>query len=93
MIIKNATFGKTENTIVCELGAGDVFMLGSKKGNNGEVILALKTIEPREIGIKRKTDINSFDELQPEIVFIFNKIESLDALIDTLLDCRTEMLS
>jgi len=93
MITKNATFGKTENTVVCELGIGDVWMLGSKKGENGEVVLALKTTEPREINVKENASVDSYDEMQPEIVFIFNKIESLDALIGSLQDCRTEMLS
>lgn len=93
MINKNATFGKTENVVVCELGTGDVWMVGSEKGNNGEVILALKTTEPREINVKENSEVCSYDEMKPEIVFIFNKVESLDALIGMLQDCREEMIS
>jgi len=92
MIIKNAVYGKTQNVTICELGSGDVWMLGSKKGEKGEVVLALKTTEPREINVKENAEVGSYDEMQPEIVFIFNKIESLDALIGSLQDCRNEML-
>ncbi|NCC88323.1 MAG: hypothetical protein EOM05_10770 [Clostridia bacterium] len=93
MIIKNATFGKTENVTILEMGTGDVLMIGSKKGVDGEVVLALKTTEPKEIDVKLKTGFSSYDEMQPELVFIFNKAKSLNALIGVLNDCLAEMLS
>lgn len=78
--------------MVCEIGTGDVWMLGSEKGENGETVLALKTINPpRPIGVTEKADVDSFDEMEPELVFIFNKVESINALIDMLKDCKGEM--
>ena len=93
MITKNATYGQTKNVMVCEMGTGDVWMLGSEKGEKGETVLAMKTVaEPRPINVIEKASVETFDEMQPELVFIFNKIESIDSFINMLKDCRTEML-
>ena len=92
MIHKKANFGKTKDIMVCEMGTGDVWMLGSERGENGETILAFKSINPpKPIGVKKKSDVSSFDEMKPELVFIFNKIESIDSLIGMLSDCKGEM--
>jgi hypothetical protein len=93
MIVKNAKLGETENVMVCVLGTGDVWMLGSKKGENGEVILAMKTIdEPKPIGAHLEPSVETFDEMEPELAFIFNKVESIDSLIAMLEDCKITML-
>lgn len=92
MIHKNANFGNTKNIMVCEMGIGDVWMVGSVKGENGETVLAMKTIaEPKPINVIENASVNSFDEMEPELVFIFNKIESIDSLINMLKDCKSEM--
>jgi len=93
MINKKADYGKTKDIMVCEIGTGDVIMISSEKGENGETILALKTVsEPHPINIITKTDIKTFDEMKPELVFIFNKVESIDCMINMLKDCKIEML-
>ena len=92
MIVKNAIFGKTENVTVCEMGTGDVWMLGSEKDKEGSVVLALKTVlDPQPINVKRKTKVKSFDEMAPELVFIFSKVESIDSLIGQLEDIKEQM--
>jgi hypothetical protein len=94
MITKNAKFGETTNVVVCEMGTGDVWMVGSEKGQNGETMLAMKTVpEPRPINVNEKAGVESFDEMKPELVFIFNKVESIDSFINMLLDCKAVMLS
>lgn len=93
MIHKNATYGQTKNIMVCEMGTGDVWMIGSEKGENGETVLAMKTVsEPRPINVIEKPSVKSFDEMQPELVFVFNKVESIDSFINMLQGCKTEML-
>jgi len=93
MITKDAQFGNTKNVVVCEMGTGDVWMLGSEKGKNGETVLAMKTVdEPRPINVIEKASVETFYEMQPELVFIFNKVESIDGFINMLKYCRTEML-
>jgi hypothetical protein len=93
MIHKNATFGQTKNIMVCEMGTGDVWMLGSEKGENGETVLAMRTVaEPRPINVIEKASVETFDEMQPELVFIFNKVESIDSFINMLRDCKAEMV-
>ena len=93
MIYKKADFGNTEGIMVCEMGFGDIGMHGSAKGANGEVVLAFKTYsEPHPINVVEKSPYKSFDEMQPELVFIFNKVESIDSVISMLVDCREELL-
>ena len=36
MIHKKANFGETKDIMVCEMGTGDVWMIGSEKGEDGE---------------------------------------------------------
>jgi len=92
MINKKADFGNTKGIMVCELGTGDVWMLGSEKGENGEVVLAMKTqAEPRPINVIQKASVETFDEMNPELVFVFNKVESIDCMIAMLNDCREEI--
>jgi hypothetical protein len=77
-MISLAKFGNTEGVIVAEFGTGDVWMLGSEKGDKGETVLAFKTIDPpREIGVRVATDLKSFDEMKPQLAFVFNKVESI----------------
>ena len=93
MIHKKATFGKTKDIMVCIMGTGDVKMIGSEKGEKGETVLALKTVnESHPIDVREKAKVKTFDEMKPELVFIFNKVESIDCMIHMLEDCRGEML-
>ena len=93
MIHKKANFGKTKDIMVCEFGTGDVWMIGSEKGEKGEIILALKTTtESNPINVREKASVDTFDEMEPELVFVFNKIESIDSMINMLKDCKIEML-
>ncbi len=93
MIKKDTQFGKTKNVMVCEMGTGDVWMLGSEKGESGETILAMKTVdEPRPINEIQTASVDTFDEMKPELVFVFNKVESIDSFINMLKDCKEEML-
>jgi len=94
MITKDAQFGNTKNVVVCEMGTGDVWMLGSEKGKNGETVLAMKTVdEPRPINVIEKASVETFDEMKPQLVFVFNKVESIDSFINMLQNCKTEMIS
>ena len=91
MINKNCIYGKVTGVTVAEFGTGDIEMNGSEKDKNGSVHLAFKTVEtPGIIGKKVKSTYKTFDEMQPEIVFIFNKIESIDSVINMLKDCRKD---
>ena len=91
-MIRKTDFGKTKNIMIAEFGTGDIWMLGSQKGENGETFLAFKTVkEPRPINVVEKATVKTFDEMKPELVFVFNKVESLDSLINSLKDCKKEM--
>jgi hypothetical protein len=85
-------YGKTKDVMVCEMGTGDVWMVGSEKGDNGESVLAMKTVsDPQPINVIQKASIDTFDEMAPELVFIFHKIESIDSMINMLKDCKEVM--
>ncbi len=91
MITKNANYGKTKNVTVLELGTGDCKMAHSKFQNN-EVHLAFKTTEPNPINVALEPypKGTTMNDIQPELVFIFRKIESIDAVIYMLNSCRKE---
>lgn len=92
-MITKTDFGKTKDILIAEFGTGDIWMLGSKKGKKGETVLAFKTTkELRPINVVQETSVKSFDEMKPELVFVFNKVESIDSLIGSLQDCRKEMI-
>ena len=94
MIRTKSDYGKTKDIMVCEMGTGDIHMLGSEKAENGSVHLAFKTTkEPQPINVILPTNCDSYDEFKPELVFIYNKVESIDSMISMLQDCRTEMLN
>ena len=93
MITKNATFGETQNVVVCEFGSGDVWMVGSELGENQETVLGFKTVkESKQINKLVETSIKSYDEMKPELVFIFNEVDSIDCLISMLGELKKEML-
>ena len=92
MIHKKATFGKTKDIMICVMGTGDVKMIGSVKGEKGETMLAFKTVnEPHPIDVIEKASVKTFDEMNPELVFVFNKVESIECMIHMLEDCIEEM--
>lgn len=94
MITNNSTYGATENVTVAEMGTGDVHMMGSEKAEDGSVHLGFRTVsEPQPINVIVPMEAKSYDELKPQIVFIFRKEESIDSLINMLIDCKKEFLS
>ena len=94
MIHKKATYGKTEDIMVVEMGSGDIQMCGGTKDDFGRVHLCLKTTEDaREINVSYDNDFKSFDEMKPELVFMFSKVESIDSLIAMLEDCKKGLLT
>jgi hypothetical protein len=94
MITKDAQFGNTKDVVVCEMGTGDVWMLGSERGENGVTVLAMKTVDkPNPINVIEKASVDTFDEMKPQLVFVFNKVESIDCFINMLQGCKAEMIS
>ena len=93
MIHKKANFGNTKGIMICEFGKGTIIMNGSGKGADGRVVLAFKTAdEPGVMHVVSKTHYESFDKMKPELVFMFEKAESIDRLISILNDCKADLL-
>lgn len=93
MIIQNATYGSTENVTVAEFGTGDIHMMGSEKAIDGSIHLGFRTSEPKPINVIVPMEPTSYDELKPQIMFIFRKEESIDSLINMLIDCKRDFVS
>lgn len=95
MIVKGQKYGETTDVVIAVMGTGDVHMIGSEKDENGSVHLAFRTMEePQPINVISDIDKGlEFDDLKPQIVFIFNKVESIDSLINMLKDCKDTMIS
>lgn len=92
MIVKDAQFGNTKGVTVVLMGKGDVYMVSSKRLKTGGVCLCFKTVkEPKPINVNKPSDYDSFDEMEPELAFMFSATESIDAVISMLELCKNTM--
>lgn len=86
MIHKNAIYGNIENVVVVEFN-GDVLVLNFTKTETNSVHVLFQSSE-----VEYKPNINvKVDKIFPEIVFIFQNPASIDAIINKLLEARTEL--
>lgn len=93
MIYKKANFGNTNGIMVCEFGKGTIGMIGSEKTKDGYVALAFKGWdEPHPINVIEKHPYKNFDEMGPELVFVFSNADGIDSLISMLNDCKNDLL-
>jgi hypothetical protein len=86
MIHKNAFYGSTSNVTVAEFN-GDILILNSKKTEVNSVHVVFQSDETTH---KPNTKVE-IGGIYPEIVFMFRKPESIDALINKLLEARSEL--
>jgi hypothetical protein len=89
MIRKNVKVGNVKCDVI-DFGFGSVSMQPGYFEDEKSPTLMLKTnTEPREIGEQNSEWIGkNSDDYQPEIAMIFKNEESLNALIESLEDCR-----
>ena len=86
MIYKNMKYGKVDGVTIVTLGEGDVRVTTSELSPVNTVHLTLTGVhEKHPIGI---CQTENFDEVMPDIVFIFNNKDSMDVLINSLVDCK-----
>lgn len=88
MIHKNIKFGKTKGVTWVQTGTGDVISTRSLKSPKGRMILAFTNGKKGPIGVPRDETFENWDELKPQLIFEFSSIESIDALILALNDCK-----
>ncbi len=85
---------KNENgTVMIEMGQGDVGMgLGKRAGHPYSDELVIYQNGKGEIGRPDTKSVGkSTDEINPDVRFVFHRIESLDVLIERLQALRAEM--
>lgn len=92
MIYKRARFGNVDNVTVCEFGTGDIEMVQANY-DNGAVCLCLKTQKQGEIGRVEEHGYKNTDDMQPQVVLMFARVESVAAVIISLEEIRQKMLS
>ncbi len=88
MIHLNATIGTLTNQIVAEFGIGDISMIVVGNSLNPYSAVCLRTQEPQEIGSKSEHSCETLEEIKPQITLLFSKVESIDVLVETLLEAK-----
>jgi hypothetical protein len=86
MIYKNAKFGE-HTCISVEFGSGDIEVAFGVMDKSKFV--CFKNIKKRKVGELISEEFKgNVSEAKPEVVIIFNRVESLDILIDFLIKMR-----
>ncbi len=86
MITKGIEHQGYENITVAEFGDGDIGMEVLPSTNNKTFGVLFSNTEKGEIGVSVKREIR-----EPEMLFIFKNIESLDVVIHALQECKRLM--
>ena len=98
MIDHNVTYGTVEGVTVLQFGTGDIRMHAVKYGpEQGPEFpyagVIFKNDEPQPIGtVQPKVEQQTSNDVQPEVVMIFTKVASIDALIETLQEARQDLV-
>lgn len=93
MIYLDASIGEVKNVTVLEFGKGDIHMYLGANSKEGRVDLYFKNGEVEEIGVGQAHEHMTIEELNPQIVMLFKKVESIDALITRLNEAKEMFIS
>lgn len=84
MINKNEEFFNSKNVTIATFGSGDIAVGGLIDKENKEVLLTLYNLEkPVDIGVDIE-DVDRFWGVELDVIFMFDKVESIDIVIDRL---------
>lgn len=91
MIRKNAQFGTIRVQSLAEFGKGDIQVIDAK-GDNYAAVLFRNDI-PHKIGDTDPSTAGiTTDQFKPEIVLLFDNIESIDVVIEAFLNARNTLI-
>lgn len=93
-MITTTTFGKHKNVLIAEFGKGDISFAGSRmEDEEFNSMLVFQNSNPHEIGSINSDDSGkTTDELEEiPLIMIFNKAESITALIHSLADLQKQL--
>jgi len=80
-----------KNNVILEFGTGDINLISAISVVDGVGMVGFRNQEPREIGtVGDSTEFIEMTELP--ILMAFNKIESIDVVIDSLKEVKELML-
>ncbi len=92
MVEKNQTVSKTKNIPVISLGDGDVIISSCFNEDEKYSGITFTNDVPCEIGIDHPEHHGkTTDELKPNAMLIFTKVESIDVLTDALKEARESL--
>lgn len=95
-MIKVKQFGKHENVLMAEFGTGDICFTKARfpEQEHESLVLFHNNFDGHEIGdTSHEWNGRTSDEIErPEFVLVFNKPESITALVQTLLDLQMDMM-
>jgi len=90
MITQNTKINDQELTLL-EFGAGDIGVTFGEETDNERVFVAFANIVPREIG-KFKNVKDELDGYKMQCFMSFDKIESIDVVINNLMHAKSLLI-
>lgn len=91
MIKKNISVSNVTNVTVCEFGSGSINVAYAKQQEKNVVVFWNR--EPSAIGTETFCAGRSTDETGLDLMFVFDKPESIDVVIEKLNECKTAILN
>lgn len=96
MIFKNVDYAATSGVTLLEFGLGDICMMCIEANDtDGGPLggLIFKATEPHPIGHDDASVLGkTTDDIQPEVIMTFSKVESIDVLIERLQMARSQFV-
>jgi hypothetical protein len=83
MIHQNMKLGETDNMTVLQFGTGDIGIVEALNKENTSLVM-FSNIRPRKIGSKILIKAKTLDDLKPQVIMIFDSIESIDTVMRSL---------
>lgn len=93
MIYYNQKYFEAERVTILEFGKGDIGVSSSVSERDKEVYLLFRTTKAGTIGERNglvQKGMTSND-VKPEVIFCFPKVESINVVIDALMEARSEL--
>lgn len=90
MIKKNVKIGEIKNVTIVEMGTGDILIAGIDWKDEGAHGILLSQDKPKDIENWNnvETPIKSFEEAKDPVIIRFTRKESVDQLINSLLEVK-----
>lgn len=93
MIHYNQKYFETEGVTILEFGKGTISVCPSASEKDKEVYILFRTTEAGKIGDDNGLFLKGMtaNDVKPEVMFAFPKVESIDVVIDALIEAKNDL--